>query len=82
MRIALRRCLLALVLFAASRGQLAHGGYDNCNTYYNSRVVSSYEYGTYCGATGSGCQYCWDNDLGDYCYGNMPAGCGIDHQIY
>ena len=77
MKTLVRRCLLGVALIAGSAL-----GYDNCNTYYNSRVVSSYEYGTYCGSTGSGCQYCWDNDLGDYCYGNMPSGCGPDHQIY
>lgn len=77
-----RACVFVMALLAAGRSELAQADYDNCNVYYNSRVVSSYEYGTYCGDTGRGCQYCWNNDLSSYCYGNMPAGCGIDHQNY
>jgi len=82
MRTLVRLCLIGVALLVAGRGELAVADYDHCNTYYNSRIVSSYQYGTYCGSTGGGCQYCW-NDNGDgYCFGNMPAGCGIDHQIY
>jgi hypothetical protein len=81
MRNLVRRCLFGVVLFAAAHGNSVLG-YDNCNTYYNSRIVSSYQYGTYCGSTGNTCTYCWDNDLGAYCYSNSPAGCSIDHQNY
>lgn len=80
MRNLFRVCLIGVALLAAGRSEVAQADYDNCNTYWNSRIVSSYEHGTYCGSTGSGCQYCWDNGGGDYCYGNMPSGCGIDHQ--
>lgn len=82
MRNLVRVCLLMVALLTAGRGELAQADYDHCNVYYDSRVVSSYEYGTYCGSTGRGCQYCWDDDLGDYCYGNLNSGCGIDHQNY
>ena len=79
-----RMCLIGAAILLAGRSELAQAGYDNCNTYYSSRVVSSYEYGTYCGATGNGCVYCWDNDGGGYCWG--PIGSEycvkIDHQTY
>lgn len=77
-----RVCLIVAALLAAGRSELAQADYDNRNTYYNSRVVSSYEYGTYCGSTGNGCAYCWDNDGSEYCYGNIGSSCGIDHQNY
>lgn len=83
MRNLFRAALFGAVLLLASRNELAQAGYDHCNTYPTSRVVSSYEYGTYCGATGNGCVYCWDDDLSSYCYGNIGSNCGqVDHQNY
>ncbi len=71
---------LGLALLAVGQGEVALADYDHCYTYTNSRLVSSWEYGTYCGATGSGCVNCWNDNGGSYCIGALPSGCSIDHQ--
>lgn len=77
-----RMCLIGAAILLAGRSELAQANWDHCQSYENSRVVSSYQWGTYCGSTGNGCTYCWDDGLGDYCYGNFGSGCGIDHQNF
>ena len=79
-----RVCLFAVALLAADRSELAQANYDHCNTYHSSRLISSYEYGTYCGGTGNGCVFCWDDDGGGYCYSVIgDEYCvSIDHQTY
>lgn len=81
MKSTLRVSPIGIVLIAAASSELARGDYDHCNTYYNSRIVSNMQWGTYCGDIGPGCEYCWDDEGGAYCYGNLPDGCGIDHQV-
>jgi hypothetical protein len=80
MKSILRVGLIGLVLVVGGRSELALGDWDHCNEYPNQRVVSTMG-GTSCGGTGQGCRFCWDDGDGSYCYGNMPDGCGIDHQI-
>lgn len=73
--------VLVAALLGAGRGEVAQADWDNCQTYPTSRLVSSYEYGTYCGGTGNGCTFCWNNDGGSYCYGTPGSTC-IDQKVY
>ena len=79
-----RVCLLVAALLVAGRSELAQANYDHCYAYLTSRVVSSFEDGTYCGGYGNGCQYCWDDDGGGYCYSVIgDEYCvSIDHQTF
>jgi hypothetical protein len=76
----LRVSLIGLVLIVGA--EWVQGvAYDHCNTSYISRLVSSYQNGTYCSSTGAGCVYCWDDDGASYCFGDLQTGtCGIDYQ--
>jgi hypothetical protein len=53
----------------------AMSDWDGCNFYYNSRIVNSMEFGTYCGSTGPGCKFCYKLDGQSYCYSTSSDGC-------
>lgn len=67
---------VGVLLFAVNGVAVGADSWDGCMTYVNSRVVSSWEYGTYCGATGAGCQFCYMMDGQSYCYSTLPRLCG------
>jgi hypothetical protein len=51
-----------------------------CQSYSNSRLISSWEHGTYCGSTGGGCSECYNSDGSNYCIENSfdPVECATE----
>jgi hypothetical protein len=76
----LRRVGLAVVLLSVLGSALGGTTWDGCNVYWNSTLVSSWIYGTYCGSTGPGCEECYRTDDGSYCVARLPDRCGIRPQ--
>lgn len=74
------RLVVAMALLILALGDpfsaFAQQGWDGCNTYQNSRLVSTWQYGTYCGSTGPGCMFCYTLDGQNYCYTTLPKVCG------
>lgn len=72
----LRRVVWGMALLALVGTALGGTYWDGCNIYWNSTVVSNMTWGTYCGATGPGCEECYKYD-GSVCYSRLPDRCGI-----
>lgn len=72
----LKKCLVGGTLLWLSQGLSGTTYYDGCNTYYNSMVISNWEYGTYCGGTGNGCMECYDLSGQYWCVSTLPRRCG------
>lgn len=67
-------CTLILGILAVGLAHQVWASWDGCHVYYNSRLISSYTDGTYCGSTGPGCRECYMLDMSYYCIELLDGG--------